>query len=200
MEQFKCRASAGGKLTPNPKKKDALLAQTTITYLQEWAKERIYGMRKEITSKYITKGLDYEDMAIDKTIEWLDLPFTLKNTKKFEDDFFTGEPDLIIGDTVLDIKNSWDCWTFPLFDTEIPTDDYYYQLQIYMHLTGLKKAKLVYVLLDTPETKYEMPISYDHVDKSKRIKVFEIEYSEAVIEMLKEKVLKCRTYLQTIIK
>lgn len=200
MEQFKCRASAGGKLAPNPKKKDFLLAQTTISYLHELAKERIYGMTKQIDSKYLSKGLMYEDLAIEKAIEWLDLPFALKNSKRIEDDFFTGEPDLIVGDTVLDIKNSWDCWTFPLFDTEIPTDDYYYQLQIYMHITGLKKAKLVYVLLDTPETKYEMAISYDHVPNDKRIKVFDLEYDEKTIEMLKDKVLKCREYLSTILK
>jgi hypothetical protein len=29
----------------------------------------------------------------------------------------------------LDVKSSWDATTFPFFDTEIPTKDYYYQLQ-----------------------------------------------------------------------
>ena len=29
-----------------------------------------------------------EDTAIDKSYPWLDLPFTMKNEKFFEDDFF----------------------------------------------------------------------------------------------------------------
>ena len=29
------------------------------------------------------------------------------------------KPDLIIKDTIFDIKCSWDCFTFPLFDAEI---------------------------------------------------------------------------------
>ena len=143
MELFKCRASAGGYLATNPKSKGETLSETTKTYLQEWMKERIFGMRKEISTKQINKGLEFEDLAIDKAIDWLDLEFAVKNTDKFEDDYFTGEPDLLLSDTVVDIKNSWDCWTFPMFEDEIPTKGYFYQLQIYMHLTGLKKAKLV---------------------------------------------------------
>ena len=58
MEKFKCRASASGKLATNPKKKEDLLAKTTISYLHEWAKERIFGMRKQIETKQIRKGLE----------------------------------------------------------------------------------------------------------------------------------------------
>ena len=200
MEQFKCRASASGKLAPNPKKKEDLIAKTTITYLHEWAKEQIYGYRKKLDTKQIRKGLEFEDMAIEKAIEWLDLPFVLKNTERREDDYFTGEPDLIKNGIIYDIKNSWDWTTFPLFEDKIPTDDYFYQLQVYMHLWGLKKAVLVYVLLNTPETKYEPEISYDHVGKEYRIKTFKVDYDKKVIEMLQDKVLKCREYLTTKMK
>lgn len=200
MEQFKIRASAAGTLMTNPREKNATLAKTVETYLQDWLKEKIYSQRKEIKSKYIDKGLEFEDMAIDKAIEWLDLPFALKNTERFEDDFFTGEPDLIIkDDRVIDIKNSWDCFTFPLFENNMPTKDYFYQVQVYMHLVGLKKASVVYVLLDTPETPYSMPISYEHLDKKYRIKRYDFEYDEAVIEELKKRVVMAREYINTII-
>lgn len=192
---FKCRASAAGLLMTNPRNKGEQLSETTKTYVQEWFKEKIYGVRKEISSKYIDKGLEFEDFSIDKMIEWLDLPFAIKNQDCFEDDFFTGEPDLLLPDRVIDAKNSWDCFTFPLFDTEIPTKGYEYQVQTYMHLTGLKKASVVYILLDTPETKWSSPISYENVPKEYRIKKFDFEYDPEIIAKLQERVLLCREYI-----
>lgn len=198
MEQFKIRASATGILMTNPRTKSETIAKTVKTFLQDWIKESIYGQRKEINSKYISKGLEFEDMAIDKAIEWLDLPFALKNKRRFSDDFFTGEPDLILSDTVIDIKNSWDCWTFPLFENEIPTDDYFYQVQTYMHLTQKKKASVVYVLLNTPETHNSIEISYDNVDVKYRIKRFDFEYQPEVIEELQKRVILAREYINTL--
>lgn len=199
LENFKIRASAGGQIMTNPRSKTDLLSQTTITYVQNWIKESIYGVRKQINNKYLSKGITLEDEAIDTAIEWLNLPFILKNEKYFEDDFFCGTPDLITDDEVLDIKNSWDCFTFPLFENEIPTKDYFYQLQIYMHLTGKKKARLVYVLLNTPEIlTYEPQNDYSNIDKKYRIKTFSIDYDEKVIDDLKQRVLNIREYIKTL--
>jgi len=197
--KFKIRASAGGKLMTNPRNKSESISETTKTYIKEWLIEHIYGIRKEIKSKYLTKGLKLEDTAIDKAIEWLDLPFAIKNESFFEDDYFCGTPDLIVNEIVYDIKCSWDAFTFPLFENEIPTSDYFYQLQIYMHLTGCKKAVLTYVLLNTPEElTYEEKHNYDNMDKKYRIKTFEIDYSEEVIADLKQRVTNVREYLKTI--
>jgi hypothetical protein len=196
---FKIRASASGKLMVNPCAKNETLSKTTKSYVQEWAKEHIYGVKNEIKSKYLDKGLMLEDTAIDKAIEWLDLPFTMKNEKFFEDDFFCGTPDLIVEDTVYDIKCSWSCFSFPLFEKEIPTKDYYYQLQTYLHLTGCKKAVLTYVLLNTPEElTYEPQHNYDAVDKKFKIKTFEIDYDSEVIEELKNRIINVREYIQTL--
>lgn len=140
-----------------------------------------------------------EDTAIDKAIEWLDLPFTMKNEKFFEDDFFTGTPDLIVDGVVYDIKCSWSCFSFPLFEKEIPTKDYELQLQTYMHLTGCKKAVLIYVLLNTPEElTYEPQHNYDNVSKEFKIKTFEIDYNPEVIEDLKNRIINVRNYLNTL--
>lgn len=196
---FKCRASATGKLMVNPRSKNETLSETTKSYVQEWAKEHIYGVKNQIKSKYLDKGLMLEDTAIDKAIEWLDLPFTMKNEKFFEDDFFCGTPDLIVNDVVYDIKCSWSCFSFPLFEKEIPTKDYFYQLQTYMHLTGCKKAVLTYVLLNTPdELTYEEKHNYDNVDKKYKIKTFEIEYDSEVIEYLKNRIINVREYINTL--
>lgn len=199
LPTFKIRASASGKLMVNPRAKNEKLSETTKTYVQEWAKEHIYGVKNEIKSKYLEKGLMLEDTAIDKAIEWLDMPFSLKNEKFFEDDFFTGTPDLIVEDTVYDIKCSWICFSFPLFEKEIPTKDYFFQLQTYMHLTGCKKAVLTYVLLNTPEElTYETQHNYDSVNKEYKIKTFEIDYDSQVIEELKNRIINVREYIQTL--
>ena len=200
QENFKIRASASGKLMTAPRNKSESLSETTKSFVQDWAKEQIYGVKNEIKSKYLDKGLMLEDTAIDKAIEWLDLPFTIKNEKFFEDDFFTGTPDLIVDGVVYDIKCSWSCFSFPLFENEIPTKDYEYQVNVYMYLTGLKKASVVYVLLNTPEElTYEEKHNYDNIDKKYRIKKFDFEYNEEIINKLKEKVLLCRNYIENLI-
>jgi len=196
QQNFKIRASASGKLMTSPRAKTETLSETTKTYVKEWLTESIYGVRKEIKSKYLIKGLKLEDNAIDKAIEWLDLPFAIKNEKFFEDDFFCGTPDLIVDDVVYDIKCSWDCFTFPLFENEIPNKDYFYQLQVYMHLTGCKKAVLTYVLLNTPEElTYEEKHNYDSMDKKYRIKTYAFDYDKTIIDALKEKVTNLREYI-----
>jgi len=199
MSEFKIRASAGGNLMTEPRSKTEILSETTKTYVYEWLKEKIYGVKKEIKSKYLNKGLKLEDTAIDKSIEWLDLPFAIKNELFFENDYFCGTPDLIVDGVVYDTKCSWDCFTFPLFENDIPSKDYFYQLQIYMELTGCKKATLVYVLLNTPdELTYEDKHNYDSVDKKYRIKTYEINYDSEVIEKLKTKVVQVREFIKTL--
>jgi hypothetical protein len=196
---FKCRASALGKLMTSPRSKSETLSQTTKSYLEEWVKEQIYGVKKQINSKYIQKGLALEDTAIEFYSVAENKSFMIKNLDHFEDDFFTGTPDCILDDVVYDFKTSWDCFTFPLFDQEVDMG-YYYQLQVYMHLTGLKKAKLVYTLQDTPEfLSYEEPVSYSHVDYKYRVKEFDIDFDPAVIETAKAKVLECRDYIKELL-
>jgi len=196
---FKCRASALGKLMTNPRSKSETLSQTTKSYLEEWVKEQIYGIKKQINSKYLQKGLALEDQAIEFYSVAMDKDFMIKNLDHFEDDFFTGTPDCMHEGIVYDFKTSWDCFTFPLFDQE-PDMGYYYQLQVYMHLTGLRKAKLVYTLQDTPDyLTHEEPVSYAHVDNSYRVKEFEIEYDPMLIETAKARIQECREYVKELL-
>lgn len=197
---FKIRASASGQIMTNARSKNELLSETTKSYVYDWLKEGIFGVKKQLNNKYLSKGLQLEDTAIDKAIEVLDLPFAIKNEEYFEDEFFCGTPDLIVNDTVYDIKCSWDCFTFPLFENEIPTKGYYYQLQVYMHLLGLKKAKLVYVLLNTPDDvpTWEERHDYSNVDDKYKVKTYEIEYNEEVILDLQNRVKNIREFINQI--
>ena len=199
MREFKIRASASGKLAVNPRSKGEALSKTTKSYVQEWLAGEIYGVRKQIKSKYLDKGNAVEDAAIDYASAELGWLFAIKNEEYFEDEYFCGTPDVMLEDKIIDIKSSWDCFTFPLFDEEIPNKDYYYQLQVYMHLTGKRKAQLCYVLMNTPEDiAYGETEDYTDIDSKYRIKTFDIDYDIEVIEMLQEKVLISREYIKEI--
>jgi len=201
METFKIRASRAGVLSPNPKKPADLLAVGSKTYVKSWLKEQLYGMRKNITSKQMEKGLMLEDEAIDKAITWCDLPFVIKNETMYHDEYFIGTPDIITDTLVVDTKVSWDFETFPLFDSEIPDMDYFYQLQVYMHLTGRRNAKLVYVLLNTPEYfTYEQVLDYESFDKTLRCKSYDVDYDPEVIAMLQAKVVNAREYIKQLME
>jgi hypothetical protein len=190
-QNFKIRASAGGKLMTEPRAKSETLSETTKSYLKEWAICQIFNVQNEIKSKYTERGIQDEDKAIDLMMTVLDLPFTIKNEQYFENDYFCGTPDLIVGDTVYDAKCVWSCFTFPIFEKELQNKDYFYQLQIYMHLTGCKKAVLSYVLLDNEA----IPHIYE-VEQKQRVKTFEFDYNPEVIEKLKNKVIECRNFLK----
>lgn len=200
MELFKCRASASGKLATDPKKKTDTLSKTTETFLKEWLTERIYGYKKSIKSKYLTRGLNDEDQAIQKAIEWLDLGFETKNETYYENEYFCGTPDLVVDGVIYDTKCSWDCFSFPRFENEIPTDDYMYQLQVYMNLLGLKRACLVYVLIDTPASFDNEAMTYGHLPISDRIKTFEIEYDQTIIDKLQQRVIDSRLYIKKLLE
>ncbi len=128
-----------------------------------------------------------------------------------QDDFLTGTPDAILSDYLIDVKNSWDCYSFPLFFDAIPNKAYYYQAQGYMALTGLDNYKLIYTLMDTPdelierEYKFSSADNYDlfcqhykysNIDSKYRIKVFNIERDNEVIESIYKRVIDCRMYIK----
>lgn len=200
MKKFKCRASQIGSIMTNSRTKGQL-SKTTLSYVDEWLKEQIYNRRKEISSKYLDKGNAVEDESIDFLASVQDYGFLIKNEQHFENDFLTGTPDVITKDEVIDLKNSWDCFTFPLFAKELPNKDYWWQLQGYMALTGLSKAKLVYTLMNTPkEVNFGTVDNYDDIDVKYRIKSFEIARDEEAIESIYKRVLEIREYINKLNK
>ena len=211
MKDFKIRASAIGSIMTNPRSKSDLLSQTTISYLQDWKKEQIYGRHKKIESKYLDKGILSENDAIEFiSIYYPNLPLLIKNEQYFENEFITGTPDLNLPDEIIDIKCSWDCFTFPFFDTELPEKNYDWQLQGYFDLTGKSKGRIIYVLLDTPMELVEREIrfnpdkedeiiafhSYGNIPDKYRIKCFNVLRNDQDIEAIKQRVEECRNYLK----
>lgn len=222
MTAFKIRCSAIGKIMTNPRTKGELLSQTAKTYIEEEVLRAKYGVIKPFYSRYTDKGNLVEGEAIEMASKALELGLIWKNEKHFTNDFLTGTPDVNTDTILLDVKSSWDATTFPFFATEIPTKDYYYQLQGYMELTGKTEALLVYCLVNTPIEMVEDEIRrahwnahlleedldlrdeilkrhvFDHIPLNRRVKVFKVEKDEQVINEIKDRVELCREYYNTL--
>jgi len=204
---FKIRASQCHSIMANGK--GGNLSVGTVTFLQNWYKEQLYERRKEFKSKYCDKGTEVEQISIDFIAEQLGLGMIFKNEQYFENEFISGTPDVVI-DQVIEVKNAWDCFTFPLFDTD-PDNKYYYQCQCYLDLTGLQKATLCHTLMNTPseivsremqyasEDDYDAIMAkhnYDNIPARYRIKTFEIERNQELIDAIHVRVAECREYLK----
>lgn len=224
MKEFKIRCSKIGEIIGTGKKNP--LTQTAMSYCKTWLKEQLYSRHCEFRNKYTEKGHIVEDESIDFIGEQLGLGFLLKNDRQFENDYFTGEPDVIPPNInlVIDAKNSWSWETFPILESEIPTSDYYWQLQGYMNLTDRHHSKLVYVLSDTPQhlierearrycydngfeeldidiyNKFLADMTYPDVSDKLKIKVFDIERNDEDIAKAQKKVIECREYIETLLK
>lgn len=218
MKQFKCRASKGGILLTNDRSGKAM-GETAKSYCKEWLISELTGKTKDIKSKYLSRGNAMEGKAIERVAKYYDCELT-KNEIHLENEYFTGTYDASTTERVIDTKVPFDAFTFPFFVAE-PDKDYYAQLQIYMNLTGLKKASLCYCLENGSEEQIERlswqiakdlgkdepdieewdlaekELSYDHLPDNLRIKVFEFEYDESFIEQLEIRVLQARKYIET---
>jgi hypothetical protein len=204
-------------------KEAGVLSKTAQKHLIEVYIAEKYGRKRDIQTKQMKKGVEAEQDSIDLLSMYLKLPFS-KNEERFKNDFITGLPDIINGDTIIDIKSSYDLWTF-LGNIPDKLDNlYYWQMQSYMWLTGTKNAIIAYCLVNTPESiiqqekyyllkkmdviseespefikeamKVEFNMTFDDISINERILTFNVIRSEDDILRIENKVLKARTFLQ----
>jgi hypothetical protein len=155
--QFIARASQIGKLMTNDRSGKKIGA-TALTSLKEIVLFDKYGFRKDITSKYLEKGIQNEKTSIrlaSKVLNWFDVDADTEQ-QRLVNDFITGKPDINTKAVLADVKSSWNALTFPMFhpddsETDIPNQDYFYQMQSYCWLTNKNQCELVYCLTDSPE-------------------------------------------------
>lgn len=217
IKQFKIRASACGNIMGVRG-----IGKTGETYCKDWLKGQLFNRKRDISNKYTQKGNEVEDNSIDFVCEMLNLGFIAKNEQYFENDFMQGTPDIILKDEIIDVKNSWDIHTFPLFEDELPNSDYYFQAQVYMELCNKESYKVVYVLSDTPYhlierealyfcrnngyegidddilNDYMFKMTYADIPNHLKIKVFEIKKDNEVIEKIKQRVIECREIVENL--
>ena len=218
------RCSALGRILTNGRDKKTM-GDTCKSYLQELHTEVMYGFKRNFMTKHIEKGLMAEESAIALLSE-VHEDFYTKNDEHRTNKYISGTPDIVQNGIIRDIKSSWDIHTFPMYETELPKKDYFYQVQGYMWLFDCEVGYVDYVLVDTParlledekrraawsigattdispeylELCAEIDINHDfsRVPKNKRVKSFRIERDEKVIEAIKERVLECREYLKSL--
>lgn len=228
FDNYKFHPSSLGLIMTNSRTNDPL-GETAKSHLVECYIEHKYGRYKGISNKYIEKGLMAEEDSID-LYSLVKRKMFAKNQELIENDYFVGTPDLFEGPTIreatliIDLKTSWDIFTF--FSSMVkPLDTkYFWQLQAYMDLTGAKVSKLVYCLVNTPlklvedekkKTMWKMGVideeedelyqtacneidknsNYDDIPKEKRYIEFTINRDEEKIEAAHERVKLCRTFL-----
>ena len=219
FDNYTFRSSEAGKIIS----KSGKLTQGVQTYLTELFAEKIYGVRKEITSKYFEKGVINEIDGVELLNRTLHPHlFLSKNHNRFQNDFVQGEIDCETKEIIYDIKNAWDQFTFEKAEL---TWDYEWQLRAYMWLWNKHKARLFYCLTQMPDHLIEaeakrywyrekldihnpeglemedvLTAFYEKYDFSKlpdeeRFKVWEIHHEEEKIEQMQDAVSEARKYL-----
>lgn len=140
-----------------------------------------------------------------------------KNLQSVENDFIKGTPDVILVDKIIDIKSSWDIWTFASVDEKKAKGDYFYQLLGYMWLTGKPYAELAYCLNNTPEMlvadelyrlswkvgeqnieAYRINFEFGDIPANEKVKVFKFEFEPESVEEVKKRVIAAREYLSSL--
>lgn len=194
------------------------LSSGAKSYCQQWLKEQIYGRCYEVKSKYLEKGNICEDYAIEM-LNYIFKKQYVKNEQYFENEYMTGTPDII--DTMIrDIKNSWSVDSYPLFDLKVK-NEYYWQMQGYMNLTGLRQASVDFCLVNAPDhliqsevkralytsakTDYELfqhythLLTFDDIDPRQRVRSFPVTYNQNDVDRIEQRVEMCRVYIQELI-
>ena len=228
---FRC-SSIGNLMTEAKTKEDkqaGKLSETSKTYLVDIYVSNKYGRNNEFSNKYVEKGLMVEDDSIT-LYSRIKKDFFKKNEDMLSNQYLKGTPDLYIGETIqeaekiIDIKSSWDIYTFFRTISKALNKTYYWQMQGYMALTGAKSATLAYCLIDTPEVlindekrrmMYKMGVAtevnelyleacklidynmtYDDIPLKNRLLEYHIDRNDEDIDLMYYKITKAREYLQ----
>ena len=127
---------------------------------------------------------------------------------------------------VWDVKSSYDLFTFLGNIPDKLNSQYYWQLQSYMWLTGATESCIAYCLINTPfgiieqekksllykmnviseespeyvleAAKLELNMMFDDIDQKERLLLFPVQRNDEDIELIKDKVLKARVFLESI--
>lgn len=179
------------------------LSESAKSYLIDLYKKNTTGFDSFKGNKYTEKGNLCEDESIVNS-SVLDNEFYFKNTEYRENKWICGTCD-IDSNKIIDIKNSWDIGTHPLFRSEAEkktkNDGYFWQMIGYMWLWHRKQAEIHYWLNPTPPdllSRYDD--EFDHIDRvlmmtlEERRTVDYVDFSWKYVAEIKRKVIACRKF------
>jgi hypothetical protein len=161
------RSSSNFHLMTEPKlkadKEAGNLSKGARTHCIDIFASWFYKRREEIYSKYMEKGTAVEEQAIT-LLSLITRNVYFKNEENITNEYISGTPDLFLKENgvikvVEDIKSSWDIFTFLRSKHNELQDNYYWQMQSYMWLTGAEEANIRYCLVNS------LP---EHIDDEKR--------------------------------
>ena len=180
----------------NARSKSEVLSETAKSYIKSIAKQDFYGYNIELNNKYIIKGIEQEQDSIDlvNAVRFTDYK---KNKVRLETELMTGECDILLDDTIIDIKTSWSLETWPATAEDGDESLYEWQGRAYMYLYDRPSFELIYCMVST-DPKNDLGLlnqwdnmslhRVDHIDAAKRITVIryerDIELELAMLERL----------------
>jgi hypothetical protein len=194
---MKWHPSSIGKIMTNARSKSEVLSETAKSYIKSIAKQDFYGYNIELNNKYIIKGIEQEQNSIDlvNAVRFTDYK---KNKVRLETELMTGECDILLDDTIIDIKTSWSLETWPATVEDGDESLYEWQGRAYMYLYDRPSFELIYCMVSTdPQNDYGLLNQWDnmslhrvdHIDAAKRITVIryerDIELELAMLERLR---------------
>lgn len=205
MNHILFRSHSLADIMTDAKAKGEVLSQGAKTYLRTMAKQIIFGVPRDAFfsgNKYTEKGLAMENSAIAllNTVRGTNYA---KNEKRLENDWISGEPDIVAENLGIDIKCSWSLATFPLTAEEGHDKTYEWQARAYMWLFDRPRWEIAYCLVETPSNL----VGWDdwrlhcvsHIPAYKRVTTVTYERDMALEAKIKEKCEAAREYLSDLI-
>ncbi len=190
------RCSSLPKIMTAPKNKSEVLSETAKSYIKQIAKEDFFGYESYLDNKYVKKGIEVENESIEL---YNSVFFTSyeKNAERINNEFLTGEADIVGDNVIIDIKSLWSLDTFPATEKDINLKDYEMQLRGYMMLYDKEHAEISYCMVSTPYElcKYENQQMHevDHIDPRYRVTTIQIKRDLEIEKQIEE---KCKHAIQ----
>lgn len=199
----KFRASSLGLIMTDPKSKDETLSVGAKTEIEKLAKQLVYGYDEIFTSKYMEKGIQVEDQAIEL---YNSVFFTshAKNTERKTNDWITGECDIATPHKIIDIKSPWSLATFPATSKAGQDKGYEWQGRAYMWLWDKPAFEIAYCLVNTPDDLIgweDASLHYvSHITESLRVTRVVYERDIQLEEKIKQRVEAANQYMDAMVK
>lgn len=182
------------------------------TVAKRWIVEQLFNRPAlQVGSRYTRKGIEQESESIQLAGRVLGWFAPQKNETTYGDNWLVGTPDVVLKNEIVDIKTSWDIFTFPVFEQQADPA-HVLQVQGYLSLTGKQQGSVVYCLADLQDElieaeawklaramnlqeleaevyeKVQVYHTYKDVPESMRVLRFAFNRDEAVISEIRQRV------------
>lgn len=199
------RSHSLAEIMIDPKNKGEVLSQGAKTHIRKIAKQILFGVPAEafkVENKFLVKGVACEGSAI-ALLNTVRGSRYAKNTERRENQWISGEPDIVADDHGVDIKCSWSIDTFPLTAEEGEDKTYEWQCRAYMMLFDRPRWEIAYCLVDTPDNLlgYEdwRLHKVSHIPAVKRVTTVLYERDTALEDKIKVKCAAAIEYLEDLL-